>query len=141
LELGEEARNVLYYLSNLFTNQSLTRLINSGTSHDVNVHPMNSQMFVFTHQSFVEPINIYLYSSDGSMRSLTDHNKALLAQVKMSPMAETFSFSGARGDKVWGWHMPPSSGTDKRAPLAFLIHGGPQNSWYDEWGYRWNFQT
>ncbi|CAF1310940.1 unnamed protein product [Rotaria sp. Silwood1] len=141
LELGEEARNVLYHLSNLFTNQSLTRLINSGTSHDVNVHPMNSQMFVFTHQSFVEPINIYLYSSDGSMRSLTDHNKALLAKVKMSPMAETFSFSGARGDKVWGWHMPPSSGTDKRAPLAFLIHGGPQNSWYDEWGYRWNFQT
>ncbi|CAF1545146.1 unnamed protein product, partial [Rotaria sp. Silwood1] len=141
LELGEEARNVLYHLSNLFTNQSLTRLINSGTSHDVNVHPMNSQMFVFTHQSFVEPINIYLYSSDGSMRSLTDHNKALLAKVKMSPMAETFSFSGARGDKVWGWHMPPSSGTDKPAPLAFLIHGGPQSSWDDVWGFGWNFQT
>ncbi|CAF1545123.1 unnamed protein product, partial [Rotaria sp. Silwood1] len=141
LELGEEARNVLYHLSNLFTNQPPTRLLSNGTSRDVNVHPMNSRMFVFTYQSFVEPTNIYLYLSNGSMQSLTDHNKALLAKVKMSPMAETFSFSGARGDKVWGWHMPPSSGTDKPAPLAFLIHGGPQNSWYDEWGYRWNFQT
>ncbi|CAF3651908.1 unnamed protein product [Rotaria sp. Silwood1] len=141
LELGEEARNVLYHLSNLFTNQPPTRLLSNGTSRDVNVHPMNSRMFVFTYQSFVEPTNIYLYLSNGSMQSLTDHNKALLAKVKMSPMAETFSFSGARGDKVWGWHMPPSSGTDKPAPLAFLIHGGPQSSWDDVWGFGWNFQT
>ncbi|CAF2730588.1 unnamed protein product [Rotaria sp. Silwood2] len=75
------------------------------------------------------------------MRSLTDHNKALLTKVKISPTAETFSFSGARGDKVWGWHVPPSSGTGKRAPLAFLIHGGPQSSWDDVWGFGWNFQT
>ncbi|CAF1473177.1 unnamed protein product [Rotaria sp. Silwood1] len=141
LELGEEARNVIYYFINLFENQSLTPLVNSGTSRDVNVHPFDSRVFVFTHQSFVEPTNIYLYSSDGWMRSITDHNKALLAKVKMSPVAETFSFPGARGDKVWGWHMPPSGGTDKRAPLAFLIHGGPQSSWYDAWGYGWNFQT
>ncbi|CAF4228929.1 unnamed protein product [Rotaria sp. Silwood2] len=141
LELGEEARNVIYHLFDLFTNESLTRLVSTGTSHEINIHPINSQMFVFTHQSFVEPVNIYLYSSDGSMRSLTDHNKALLAKVKISPTAETFSFSGARGDKVWGWHMPPSSGTGKRAPLAFLIHGGPQSSWYDAWSYRWNLQT
>ncbi|CAF4131269.1 unnamed protein product [Rotaria sp. Silwood2] len=141
LELGEEARNVIYHLFDLFRNQSLTRLVSTGTSRDVNIHPINSRMFVFTHQSFIEPINIYLYSSDGSMRSLTDHNKALLAKVKISPTAETFSFSGARGDKVWGWHMPPSSGTGKRAPLAFLIHGGPQSSWDDVWGFGWNFQT
>ncbi|CAF1335447.1 unnamed protein product [Rotaria sordida] len=141
LELSEEARNVIYHLFNLFTDQSLTRLVSTGTSRNINVHPMNNRMFVFAHQNFVEPINIYLYSSDGSMRPLTNHNKALLAKVKMSPTAEAFSFTGARGDKVWGWHMPPSSGTDKRAPLAFLIHGGPQSSWNDAWGFGWNFQT
>ncbi|CAF3602089.1 unnamed protein product [Rotaria sp. Silwood1] len=138
LELPEEARNVIYHLSN---NQPLIRLISKGTSRDINVHPMNNQEFIFTHQSFVEPINIYFYSSDGSMRSLTDHNKALLAKVRLSPAVEAFSFAGARGDQVWGWHMPPSNGTGKRAPLAFLIHGGPQSSWDEAWGFGWNFQT
>ncbi|CAF4752088.1 unnamed protein product [Rotaria sp. Silwood1] len=141
LELGEEAQNVIYHLFNIFENQSLTRLVSSGTSRDVNVHRINSRMFVFTHQSFVEPTNIYLYSSDGSMQSITDQNKALLAKVKMSPAAETFSFLGARSDKVWRWYVPPLSGTDKRAPLAFFIHGGPESSWYDAWGYGWNSQT
>lgn len=26
----------------------------------------------------------------------------------------------------------------KRAPLAFLIHGGPQGAWTDSWSTRWN---
>ena len=34
-----------------------------------------------------------------------------------------------------------SNGTNQKAPLAFLIHGGPQNSWYDAWSYRWNYQS
>jgi dipeptidyl aminopeptidase/acylaminoacyl peptidase len=59
----------------------------------------------------------------------------------MSKLAETFSFIGANNETVWGWHIPPANGTDTNAPLAFLIHGGPQNSWYDAWSYRWNYQS
>jgi dipeptidyl aminopeptidase/acylaminoacyl peptidase len=59
----------------------------------------------------------------------------------MSKLAETFSFTGARNETVWGWHIPPVNGVSEKAPLAFLIHGGPQNSWYDAWSYRWNYQA
>ena len=53
----------------------------------------------------------------------------------------TLTFTGARDELVAYWHMQPIAGTAQKAPLAFLIHGGPQNSWYDAWSYRWNFQA
>ncbi|CAF1434801.1 unnamed protein product, partial [Rotaria sordida] len=141
LEIGEQAENVIYYLSNIFTDQSTTLIIRNGTSHNINLHPIDNQTFVFTYESILEPANIYLYSSNDPIRSLTDHNKNLLAKVRMSTVAEKFSFSGAQGDEVWGWHVPPANGTSSSAPLAFLIHGGPQSSWYNAWSYRWNLQS
>jgi dipeptidyl aminopeptidase/acylaminoacyl peptidase len=93
------------------------------------------------HGSISEPTNIYLYTSPTSMRALTDHNKNLLDKVRMSTVVETFNFTGARNETVWGWHVQPVNGTAQKAPLAFLIHGGPQSSWYDAWSNQWNFQT
>jgi dipeptidyl aminopeptidase/acylaminoacyl peptidase len=75
------------------------------------------------------------------MRALTDHNNNLLSKVRMSAGAETFSFLGADNETVWGWHVPPVTGATPNSPLAFLIHGGPQSSWYDAWSYRWNYQA
>ncbi|CAF3014239.1 unnamed protein product [Rotaria sp. Silwood2] len=141
LEIGEQAENVIYYLSNIFTDQTIVPVTSNGTSHNVNIHPTDNQTFVFTHESILEPANIYLNSSDGSIRALTVHNKELLAKVKMSTVAEKFSFNGSQGDTVWGWHVPPANGTNESAPLAFLIHGGPQSSWYNAWSYRWNLQS
>ncbi|CAF4046542.1 unnamed protein product [Rotaria sordida] len=141
LEIGEQAENVIYCLSNIFTDQSIISIITNGTSHNINLHPIDNQTFVFTYESILEPANIYLCSSNDSIRSLTDHNKNLLAKVRMSTVAEKFSFSGAQGDEVWGWHVPPANGTSSSAPLAFLIHGGPQSSWYNAWSYRWNLQS
>jgi len=139
LELGEEARHVIYKLSNL---KSLsTRLINNGTSNSLDIHPINNEIFVFIHENILQPANIYLYSSPTSIRALCSHNDNLLSKVRMSNIVETFSFIGANNETVWGWHIPPSNGTNQKAPLAFLIHGGPQNSWYDAWSYRWNYQS
>ncbi|CAF4850800.1 unnamed protein product [Rotaria sp. Silwood1] len=141
LEIGEEAENVIYFKSNIFTNDLPIVIISNGTSHNINLHPTDNQTFVFTHESILEPANIYLYSSNESIQPLTDHNKALLDKVKMSTEANKFSFTGAQGDTVWGWHIPPANHTSNSAPLAFLIHGGPQSSWYNAWSYRWNFQS
>ena len=33
---------------------------------------------------------------------------------------------------------PPGLAPGRRAPLLVLIHGGPQGSWEDQWGMRWN---
>ena len=142
LELGEQAENVIYKLSNITSSLSIPiRLIHDGTSKDLSIHPLNSNIFVYAHESIVEPTNIYHFSSPMSIRSLTNHNDKLLSKVRMSQFAEKFSFIGARNETIWGWHIPPVNGTNQKAPLAFLIHGGPQNSWYNAWSYRWNYQA
>jgi dipeptidyl aminopeptidase/acylaminoacyl peptidase len=33
---------------------------------------------------------------------------------------------------------PPGLDATKKYPVKFLIHGGPQDAWGDEWSYRWN---
>src|SRR5260370_31811584 len=33
---------------------------------------------------------------------------------------------------------PPGFIAKKKYPLKFLIHGGPQGAWGNEWTYRWN---
>jgi dipeptidyl aminopeptidase/acylaminoacyl peptidase len=56
----------------------------------------------------------------------------------MQPV-ESFWFTGAGGAKVQGFLMkPPNFNKDAKYPMKFLIHGGPQGQWGDEWSYRWN---
>jgi dipeptidyl aminopeptidase/acylaminoacyl peptidase len=69
---------------------------------------------------------------------LTHFNDALLSQVALSPL-ESFWFTGARNDKVEGFIVtPPNFDASKKYPVKFLIHGGPQGAWGDDWSYRWN---
>jgi dipeptidyl aminopeptidase/acylaminoacyl peptidase len=35
---------------------------------------------------------------------------------------------------------PPAFDSQKKYPVKFLIHGGPQGAWGDEWSFRWNAQ-
>ncbi|MGB7864561.1 MAG: S9 family peptidase, partial [Candidatus Sulfotelmatobacter sp.] len=69
---------------------------------------------------------------------LADPNREVLSQVAMSPL-ESFWFTGAHGDKVEGFLVkPPNFDPSKKYPVKFLIHGGPQGAWGDDWSYRWN---
>ena len=69
---------------------------------------------------------------------LTHINDAVLSQAAMSPL-ESFWFEGAKGDKVEGFLVkPPNFDPTKKYPVKFLIHGGPQGAWGDDWSYRWN---
>ena len=65
-------------------------------------------------------------------------NNAVLSQVAMSPL-ESFWFEGAKGDQVQGFLVkPPNFDASKKYPVKFLIHGGPQGAWGDDWSFRWN---
>ena len=69
---------------------------------------------------------------------LTHLNDITLSQIAMSPL-ESFWFTGAHGDKVQGFLVkPPNFDASKKYPVKFLIHGGPQGAWGDDWSYRWN---
>ncbi|HKH99110.1 MAG TPA: S9 family peptidase [Candidatus Sulfotelmatobacter sp.] len=74
----------------------------------------------------------------GEAKQLTHFNDAVLSQVDMSPL-ESFWFTGAYNDKVEGFLVkPPNFDASKKYPVKFLIHGGPQGAWGDDWSYRWN---
>ncbi|HEV2173015.1 MAG TPA: S9 family peptidase, partial [Nitrospira sp.] len=65
-------------------------------------------------------------------------NDSVLSQVAMS-LLEPFWFTGAHNDKVQGFLVkPPNFDPNKKYPVKFLIHGGPQGAWGDDWSYRWN---
>ena len=69
---------------------------------------------------------------------VTHMNDALLSQIDMQPL-ESFTFKGANNDDVQGFMVkPPGFDHNKKYPLKFLIHGGPQGAWGNEWTYRWN---
>ncbi|KAI8639615.1 Alpha/Beta hydrolase protein [Parasitella parasitica] len=54
---------------------------------------------------------------------------------------EDISFIGAMDQEVHGWYLKPANfEQSKKYPVAFLIHGGPQGSWNDNWSTRWNPQ-
>jgi len=69
---------------------------------------------------------------------VVDLNDSVLSQVSMQPL-ESFWFIGAHNDKVEGFLVkPPNFDPTKKYPVKFLIHGGPQGAWGDDWSYRWN---
>ena len=60
---------------------------------------------------------------------VTHMNDALLSQIDMQPL-ESFTFKGANDEEVQGFMVkPPGFDPNKKYPLKFLIHGGPQGAW------------
>jgi dipeptidyl aminopeptidase/acylaminoacyl peptidase len=125
-------------------------LLIMSTADDLFVTP-NGQDILFTNNSVQEPNAIYssLLCPNGKdnpcghlppppPHKLTNLNDAVLSQVAMSPL-EPFWFTGAKGDKVEGFLVkPPNFDPNSKYPVKFLIHGGPQGAWGDDWSYRWN---
>jgi dipeptidyl aminopeptidase/acylaminoacyl peptidase len=117
----------------------------SGGFNDDLVLANNGETLLFTRMSLQRPNEINEISLpelenkvEPDSVQLTHLNDAVLSQVAMSPI-ETFWFPGANGDKVQGFLVkPPNFDASKKYPVKFLIHGGPQGAWGDDWSYRWN---
>jgi dipeptidyl aminopeptidase/acylaminoacyl peptidase len=79
-----------------------------------------------------------LSEEEPSVKQLTHLNDPILSAVSMQPV-ESFWFTGSEKKKVQGFIVkPPNFDTNKKYPVKFLIHGGPQGAWGDDWTYRWN---
>src|SRR5580692_3750612 len=125
---------------------------------------VGTKTILFTRMSLGSPVGIYSAAPDSSHLCVADRfgekgspawyqepkcepfrpiqfthiNDALLSHVAMSPL-ESFWFTGAHGDSVQGFLVkPPNFDASKKYPVKFLIHGGPQGAWGDDWSYRWN---
>jgi dipeptidyl aminopeptidase/acylaminoacyl peptidase len=106
----------------------------------------DGKTLLFSQMSLMAPNEIHRFVCVGFTRScgspngesITHLNGPVLSQISMSPL-ESFWFEGAHGDKVQGFVVkPPNFDPNKKYPVKFLIHGGPQGAWGDDWSYRWN---
>jgi dipeptidyl aminopeptidase/acylaminoacyl peptidase len=97
---------------------------------------------VFGRDHLRSPVELHTAKADGSgQRQITDINRERLASVQLGE-PEQFSFQGANGDTVYGWIVKPVPfDPQKKYPIAFVIHGGPQGSSHNEFHYRWNPQA
>lgn len=95
---------------------------------------------LFTRADLKSPADLFLQKGPQTFR-LTQVNKDRLAGLKMGEF-EQFSFTGARGETVYGYVVFPAE-FDPAAnyPLAMLIHGGPARSMGNGFSYRWNPQV
>jgi dipeptidyl aminopeptidase/acylaminoacyl peptidase len=87
------------------------------------------------------PPDLYLLPAKGERRRLTSANEAILSQRTLGTF-EQFSFAGWNDEKVYGYVVnPPGFTKDRKYPVAFIVHGGPQVSFQNHWNWRWNAQT
>jgi dipeptidyl aminopeptidase/acylaminoacyl peptidase len=96
----------------------------------------------FSHMSIAAPNEIYKAAipATGTTQpeQLSHLNDSVLSQIEMMPL-ESFEFTGANKTKVEGFLLkPPTFNANQKYPMKFLIHGGPQGAWGDDWSYRWN---
>src|SRR5262249_4217634 len=115
----------------------VTPIVQEG--HNTAVEIAAGGSLVFLHDTLTSPAEIWTAAADGSgAHALTRVNADRMAAVLLGK-PEEFHFAGAGGDKVQGWIVKPAGfEPGRRYPVAFLIHGGPQGAWMDQFHYRWN---
>jgi dipeptidyl aminopeptidase/acylaminoacyl peptidase len=126
--------NVALFAIDLATGTAKT-LVEKGTNNSVRIA---GNRIVFAKDTLTMPTELFTMKPDGTdVRQLTKLNAERLSKIQFGEYQQ-FSFKGAKGDTVYGYVIKPSGYTGGKAPVAFLIHGGPQGSFGDHFHYRWN---
>ncbi|MFA7320671.1 MAG: S9 family peptidase [Dokdonella sp.] len=88
------------------------------------------------------PTDLYAADLRGrNLKQITRFNAARLQDVRMGDY-EFFTFKGAEGASVQGYVVKPVGfKSNRKYPVAFIIHGGPQGAMGNDFHYRWNPQT
>jgi dipeptidyl aminopeptidase/acylaminoacyl peptidase len=88
------------------------------------------------------PVELYSVNPDGSdVQQITKINAEKVAAARMGQY-EQFTFAGWNDETVYCYIVKPIDfDPNKKYPVAFLIHGGPQGSFGNSFHYRWNPQA
>jgi dipeptidyl aminopeptidase/acylaminoacyl peptidase len=102
---------------------------------------------LFAHQDLNTPNELFTVKTDGKdLRQITDFNSKKLAGALMGA-PEQFTFKGWNDETVYAYVVKPYDWTPAKAaagqkwPVTFLVHGGPQGSFGNDFHYRWNPQA
>ncbi len=120
--------------------KKLSTLIKGHNIADLNL-AANGTKFFFRKQASTMPFEVFSANLDGSgLMRITYVNQKITNQLWMNDI-ETFTVKGAGGTPVQSILLKPAGfDPNKKYPMMFLIHGGPQGNWNDDFHYRWNLQ-
>ncbi len=114
-----------------------THLVGSGKVTGFELAGAN---IVLGREDFQHPADLYRLHR-GKLAQITHFNAKRLSKIAFGD-AQWFTFKGWNGDTVQGYVMKPVGyKAGHKYPVAFLVHGGPQGSWTNEFHYRWNPET
>ncbi|MEJ0086601.1 MAG: S9 family peptidase [Pseudomonadota bacterium] len=115
----------------------VTPLSGAGSVGDFSAAPRGA---VVVWHDLATPPDLYLLGK-GAPRRLTQANAALLGARTLGAF-EQFSFKGWNDETVYGYVVKPFGfAAARKFPVAYVIHGGPQSSFQNQWNWRWNAQT
>ncbi len=100
------------------------------------------ERIVFGLDNLKSPVELYSIKTDGSdLKQITHINSKKVDEARMGDY-EQFTFKGWNDETVYTYVVKPVDfDAQKKYPVAFLIHGGPQGSFGNNFHYRWNPQA
>jgi dipeptidyl aminopeptidase/acylaminoacyl peptidase len=106
----------------------------------LNISQHGEGIITFTRAALHHPPEVFAcegLESTSRVTNLSHANDKLLAELDL-PRPESVKVEGAGGTPMQMWILkPPGFDSNKKWPLAYLVHGGPQGAWEDGWSYRW----
>ncbi len=135
--LAEERAKVCLFFYNL-KKKKLEKVIQGGSISSVNI---TSGKIYYLKNSLSEPAEIYEFDiKTKTNKKISRFNDDILSQIKFGRVEEHY-FIGANDDSVQMFIIyPPDFDPYKKYPLVHLIHGGPHQTFGDDFHYRWNAQ-
>lgn len=120
--------------------REVTPVLKERINTSLKLSPDGNTLY-FKQQRSTLPYEIFSMGTDGkNLKQLTFLNAERLSQIEMNEI-ETFTSKGAGGTPVQSIIVkPPFFDPNKKYPMIFLIHGGPQGAWNDDFHFRWNIQ-
>ncbi|KIJ54989.1 hypothetical protein M422DRAFT_24847 [Sphaerobolus stellatus SS14] len=110
------------------------------------LQPLSDGRVLFTKSSLTSPNDVFLLSGLNTPENplkIEQITRFTEEELKGKDLAagEDFWSDGADGFKVQSWLIKPKGfdpSSKKKWPVVFLVHGGPQSAWSDQWSTRWN---
>ncbi len=125
---------------NIDINGNVKKLSDNNTDDSPFASADGKTVYYRSHRTTHPPVikSVSLENSD-STKVVADINKDF-AKFKMNE-PEHFHFKASDGQEVQGFIVKPYNYIEgKKYGLIYLIHGGPQSSWTDDFHQRWNTQ-
>ncbi|KKK26853.1 hypothetical protein ARAM_003451 [Aspergillus rambellii] len=145
IQVEEYGRGVLYQMpvANIrhSTPEVLKKITHSGYVTDVYPAAFNSCNLLVSSNNLVDNSVWTVINPEApeDTRVISSIGRGGATFGLCSTQVDEIWYRGADDCPVHAWVVKPSTfKPGNKYPLAFLVHGGPQGAWNDQWSTRWN---